>query len=98
MEKEQSPQWEDLRVPNRPKILRVLAWVSVLSLIICWGGTALLFFGKNFPASNYVLPISFLSAFVAGLSSFERMGGIVAALATLTLIAVLCYGMGGASC
>ena len=58
----------------------------------------MLFFGKNFPASNYVLPISFLSAFVAGLSSFEPMGGIVAALATLSLIAILFYGIGGASC
>ena len=98
MDKEQSPQWEDLRVTNRPKSLRVLAWISVLSLVVCWGGTALLFFGKDFPASNYVLPISFLSAFIPGLSSFERMGGIVAALATLSLIAVLYYGIGGASC
>ena len=98
MDKAPASTWENLGAPTRPKILRVLAWISVVSLIVCWGSFAFAFFGRDFPASGYAMTILLLSAFVIGLSSCERMGGIVAALATLSLIAVLYYGIGGASC
>ena len=93
-----SPNWEDLRAPHRPQILGVLAWVSIVSLVVCWGSFATAFLGGHIPAPNYVLPISFLSAFVLGISSCEPMGGIVAGLATLSFVALLFYASGGASC
>ena len=98
MDTAQSANREELRAIQRPKILRVLAWISVLSLAVCWIALALEFSGKHFGAFDRFIPLTWFAAFVVGLSSCERLGGIVAGLATLSFVAHLFFGSGGASC
>src|SRR6266568_1368783 len=79
-------------------VLRVFAWVSVLSLVICWTVCFLSYFGVSQPAFGAWFGGSLLVTFVAGISSFSPLGGISAALVLLTLLAMLTYGAAGAGC
>ena len=74
----------------RPKIRRVLAWLSAAALLLNWCCIA---FGLR---TDY--PAALLAAFIIGLSSCERLGGISAGLAALSLVVLLIRGSGGALC
>ena len=71
--------------PIRPPVLRVLAWIAASLLVIGWVCLPFVFLslGRSLPSSIYFW--SHLGAFIVGLCSFERLGGISAGLAALTL-------------
>lgn len=75
---------------RHPKILRVLAWLSVALLLCGWLAVAFHFF------SLYIGAL--IGAFVLGVSSCERLGGLCAGLAVLSIVALLIDGSGGAIC
>ena len=71
--------------PIRPPILRVLAWTAALLLVTGWVFLPFMFLGTGGSVPTGVFFWSHLCAFVIGLSSCERLGGISAGLAALTL-------------
>ena len=69
----------------RPPILRVLALLSALLLFIGWVAVAFVFLGMAHGLLTHIFFWSHFGAFVIGLSSCERLGGISAGLSALTL-------------
>ena len=61
------------------------AWIAASLLGIGWVVLPLVFLGTGGILPSGVFFWSHLGAFVIGLSSFERLGGISAGLAALTL-------------
>jgi hypothetical protein len=79
-------------------VLRAFAYASALSLMVGW---TLLFLARfkvsDFSFDTWVVGLH-LVAFVGGLSSLSPLGAVCAALVVLTLLAVLTFASGGASC
>ena len=77
--------------PIRPPILRVLAWIAASLLLIGWVALPFVFLGIGRRLPTYIFFWSHFGAFVIGLSSCERLGGISAGLAALTLTVWLAW-------
>jgi hypothetical protein len=77
--------------PIRPPVLRVFAWVATSLLLIGWVSLPFVFLGTGHSLPTSIFFCSHLGAFVIGLSSFERLGGISAGLAALTLTTWLAW-------
>lgn len=77
--------------PNRPPVLRLLAWLALSLLVIGWMALPFVFLGIGRGLPSAIFFWSHLGAFVVGLSSLERLGGISAGLAVLTLTAWLAW-------
>lgn len=80
--------------PIRPPILRVLAWIATSLLVIGWIFLVFVFLGAGRSLPFYIFFWSHFAAFVIGISSCERLGGISAGLAALTLTAWLAWASG----
>jgi hypothetical protein len=79
---------------KRPRILRVFAWIAVSLLLLGWVCLPFVFRGGSGDLLSYIFLSSHFGAFVIGLSSFGRLGGIAAGLAALTLTAWLTWESG----
>ena len=78
--------------------LRVLAWLAVSSLLIGWLLFALMLFGFHHRYLDDWWMTALFCAFVFGISSFCPLGGFSAASAVLTMLGLLIFAGGGASC
>ena len=72
--------------PHRPRILRVAGCFAALLLVTGWVCLAL---GLSFKSYNLVTVYfsSHFGAFIVGMMSFDKVGGISAILAALTMVA-----------
>lgn len=75
----------------RAPILRVLAWIAASLILIGWVLLPFVFLGIGGSNPTHIFLWSHLGAFVIGLSSCERLGGISAGLAALTLTGWLAW-------
>lgn len=77
---------------KRPRILRVLAWGSFVLLCLGWSCLLLTPWGGASDLPYKLFWLTQFGAFVVGLSSCERLGGICAALAALIMIGMIAWG------
>jgi hypothetical protein len=79
---------------SRPLVFRMLAWIAAFLLVAGWICLPLVFRGVGGSLPAHVFLWFHTGAFVIGLSSFGRIGGISAGLAALTLTWWLAWASG----